>query len=63
MPTIECPNENCDMVYHLLQVNIPVRDKDSIECKNCGTTIIRWNGDVVYTITGTTTKDKIKNIL
>jgi predicted Zn finger-like uncharacterized protein len=44
---VECPK--CKSVYELTKHKTPSRDKDSIECKICGTTIKSWNGGAFYT--------------
>ena len=46
---VECPK--CKSVYELTKHKSPSRDKDSIECEVCGTTIKSWDGGVFYTAT------------
>lgn len=38
----------CGTVYEVTKKKLPARDKDSIEC--CDTTLISWNGAVMYTV-------------
>lgn len=40
-----CPN--CDLVWVITKHKLPMRDKDSLECK-CGEEILSWNGAVMY---------------
>ena len=42
----EC--KTCGSKYELIEIKIPTRDKDSIECNYCKSTIISWNGGVMY---------------
>ncbi len=44
---VECPK--CNSIYELTKHKTPSRDKDSIECGICGTTIKSWNGGAFYT--------------
>ncbi len=46
--TITCPA--CGAKYELFEHKLTMRDKDSIECENCGEQLIRWNGAVMYSI-------------
>ena len=41
----------CGAIYKLDETKIMVRDKDSLECKFCNTTLIKWNGASFWTIT------------
>jgi len=41
--------EKCGAKYKITKIKIPMRDKDSIECNHCNSTIISWNGGVMYT--------------
>lgn len=43
-----CPK--CGAVYELTETKIMFRDKDSLECNFCNTTIIKWNGSSFWTI-------------
>jgi len=48
MSIISCPK--CGAKYELREHKIITRDKDSIECFKCDTTLRKWNGAVMYTI-------------
>ena len=39
----------CGAEYALYKTKLITRDKDSEECDICGTTLISWNGAVMYT--------------
>ena len=43
--------EKCGSVYKLTSVNVPMRDKDTIECDICGETIHSWNQAKVWSAT------------
>ncbi|MBP7582398.1 MAG: hypothetical protein KBA61_00075 [Spirochaetes bacterium] len=47
MTKIVC--EGCGAVYEIEEHHIIMRDKDSIECHHCNTTLISWNGGHWYT--------------
>ncbi|HEY8889890.1 MAG TPA: hypothetical protein VIM70_06510 [Clostridium sp.] len=38
----------CGAEYELHRHRIPMRDKDSETCYFCNTTLISWNGGVMY---------------
>ena len=60
MPTpYPCPKEHCPMVYLIEREHCPVRDKDKIFCEKCGSEIVSWNGGVIYSEVGTTTKEAL----
>lgn len=42
----EC--ETCGSLYELTSSKLNERDKDSITCDVCGTTIKSWNGAVMW---------------
>lgn len=44
---IVCPK--CGAIYKLFKIKTIMRDKDSEECDICDTTLISWNGAVMYT--------------
>ncbi len=43
----EC--SKCGARYELNSISLPVRDKDNIKCKYCGTIIYSWNGGYMFT--------------
>ena len=43
----ECPT--CGSIYDIVEHPYPLRDKDSIECTVCNTTLVSWNGACVFT--------------
>jgi len=43
---ITCPK--CGAEYELYSMKLIMRDKDSEECEVCGTTLMSWNGAVMY---------------
>jgi hypothetical protein len=40
----------CGANYEIESQDYPMRDKDSIECKYCGNTLIEWNAAVIYSV-------------
>ena len=55
-----CPQ--CDSQYELKEIPIPMRDKDSLLCDVCETTLISWNGGEMWASKlikkGTTAKER-----
>lgn len=41
--------EQCGAVYRITEHHSPMRDKDSINCRDCGSELLRWNGSTWYT--------------
>ncbi len=39
----------CGAKYKLIEHSIMMRDKDSLECDDCGEELIKWNGGCFYT--------------
>lgn len=40
---VTCPNQKCGAKYELGATRLPLRDKDSLTCQFCGSTIHEWN--------------------
>ena len=55
---VKCPK--CGTIYELKKHHSPSRDKDSIECYECGETIISWNGGLYYTVESKQKENKEK---
>lgn len=47
MREIAC--EQCGAMYRITGHHSPMRDKDSINCRECGNELLRWNGSTWYT--------------
>lgn len=43
---IKC--SSCGKEYEIYVMKIPIRDKDSEKCGNCGSTLISWNESKMY---------------
>lgn len=46
---MEVKCNNCGSLYKVRKHKSPIRDKDSIQCEVCNSTLLRWNGGVYYT--------------
>ncbi len=45
---IKC--KGCGKEYEIYVMKIPMRDKDSEKCENCGTTLILWSEAKMYDV-------------
>ncbi|WP_163279303.1 hypothetical protein [Clostridium sporogenes] len=45
---MKCPK--CGAEYEVHKIKSPIRDKDTEECRICGTKLLSWNGGVIYSI-------------
>lgn len=49
----------CDRRYQLTRIKVGMRDKDSYIC-SCGTTVIEWNGGVIYQVSEIKRPDSLR---
>lgn len=39
-----CPNKNCGAMYRATHEEYPTHQKESFDCKDCGTEVYAWDG-------------------
>ena len=42
--------DGCGAKYRVFERSVPFRDKDSIDCQECGSELLSWNGGIVYRV-------------